>query len=74
MSTDHNDTDTPPDSPILTGNPLTVGDPSRRAGSARRTATIVDIDWHEERRAALPGNRYVRVLRGQARPFTEVAP
>jgi len=74
MPTDHNDTDTPPDSPVLAGNPLTVGDPSRRAGSARRTATIVDIDWHEERRAALPGNRYVRVLRGQARPFTEVAP
>jgi len=32
------------------------------------------IDWREERRGTLPGNRYVRVLRSQERAFTEVAP
>jgi len=37
-------------------------------------ARHVRFDWQEERTASLPGNRYVRVLRGSARPFTEVAP
>jgi len=74
MPTEHNDTAPPPDSPIPAGDPLTTSESSRRSGGARRSTTVVDLDWHEERRAALPGNRYVRVLRGQARPFTEVAP
>jgi len=38
-----------------------------------RTA-MPDIDWREERRGALPGNRYVRVLRSADRGFTEVGP
>ncbi len=33
-----------------------------------------DIDWWEERRGTLPGNRYVRVLRAADRGFTEVGP
>ena len=43
------------------------GDVSVRGDTAK-------IDWHEERRGALPGNRYVRVLRPRSRPFTEVTP
>ncbi len=41
--------------------------------SGRRTV-MPDIDWREERRGTLPGNRYVRVLRSQDRGFTEVSP
>lgn len=68
MFTEHSDPDITPDPPV------TAYDPPPRSGATRRTAPFVELDWHEERQAALPGNRYVRVLRGKARPFTEVAP
>src|SRR5438094_593800 len=42
--------------------------------TARRGAAMPSIDWREERRGSLPGNRYVRVLRPQERSFTEVSP
>lgn len=44
----------------------------RNDTSAR--GAMPEINWHEERRGALPGNRYVRVLRPQSRAFTEVTP
>ncbi len=44
----------------------------RSDASARRA--MPEINWHEERRGALPGNRYVRVLRPHSRAFTEVTP
>ncbi|HEY7909159.1 MAG TPA: APC family permease, partial [Thermomicrobiales bacterium] len=40
----------------------------------RGRAVTPTIDWREERRGTLPGNRYVRVLRSQERAFTEVTP
>ncbi|MHB8644629.1 MAG: APC family permease [Thermomicrobiales bacterium] len=45
---------------------------ARRVGGQR--GTLPDIDWREERRGTLPGNRYVRVLRSAERDFTEVGP
>lgn len=39
-----------------------------------RRAALPAIDWREERRGTLPGNRYVRVLRSADRGFTEVGP
>lgn len=39
-----------------------------------RRAVAPNIDWREERRGTLPGNRYVRVLRSAERGFTEVGP
>ncbi|MDQ6601754.1 MAG: APC family permease [Chloroflexota bacterium] len=44
----------------------------RNDASAR--GAMPEINWHEERRGALPGNHYVRVLRPQSRAFTEVTP
>ena len=45
----------------------------------QRTRTLPDrgraqftLDWTEQRRSTLPGDRYVRVMRGDARPFTPV--
>jgi len=40
----------------------------------RRGGSAPDVDWHEERRGMLPGNRYVRVLRSQDRVFRQVSP
>ncbi len=40
----------------------------------RRGGDALDVDWHEERRGTLPGNRYVRVLRSQDRVFRQVSP
>jgi amino acid transporter len=37
----------------------------------RRRVIVPDIDWREERRGRLPGNRYVRVLRSTDRAFQE---
>lgn len=37
----------------------------------RRGELTPDIHWHETRRGALPGNHYVRVLRGNERAFQE---
>lgn len=47
---------------------------ARNNGRAGRRAAVPDIDWREERRSALPGNRYVRVLRSAERGFTAVGP
>ncbi len=45
----------------------------RRARTGQRVA-VPEIDWREERRSTLPGNRYVRVLRSAERGFTAVGP
>ena len=37
----------------------------------RRGEPALNVDWHEARRGALPGDRYVRVLRPQDRVFRE---
>ena len=47
--------------------------PQRQALAGRNT-DLPNLDWREMRRGALPGNRYVRVLRSTERPFPEVAP
>ena len=49
-----------------------AGQPAARA-ALRRGVALPDIDWREERRGALPGNRYIRVLRSADRGFTAVS-
>jgi amino acid transporter len=56
--------------------PDTRGADADHAGGQSRTARRKDVgvsdrDWREERRARLPGDRYVRVLRAAQRPFEE---
>jgi len=62
-----------PDGVPDASEPLADVGPASGATARRRTAAP-SIDWREERRGTLPGNRYVRVLRSQERAFTEVAP
>ena len=51
-------------------------DPSARRATERvvRRGSAPQIDWREERRGTLPGNKYVRVLRAQEQVFKQVAP
>jgi amino acid transporter len=61
-----------------TGEPELLADidePARRgADRGARRGIAPQIDWREERRGTLPGNKYVRVLRAQDQVFKQVAP
>lgn len=64
------------------GDRSTNPDPATDTGSDPSTSPVrtlprgvraqFALDWTEQRRSTLPGDRYVRVLRGAARPFTPV--
>src|SRR4051812_45594446 len=41
---------------------------------SRRRSAVPQIEWREERRGTLPGNKYVRVLRAQDQVFRQVTP
>jgi len=60
--------------PVVPSTEVNTGGTQQATTALRQGASQMRFDWQEEGAASLPGNRYVRVLRGRARPFTEVTP
>src|SRR4051812_30623319 len=52
----------------------TLNGSRRVAPAVARRGVVPQIEWREERRGTLPGNKYVRVLRAQDQVFRQVTP